>query len=238
MDLAVQVALGDPRGRYVFKNVSLAQTSVNEQVNPDTLVRTEDLEVVRLFDGRDETPHAGDFQFLGLMIVGVLRESRFEVIDERVIVVANLPQEFSLVCQLLEMLVRDSCAVERDIERRVQQREPEVQRNYFGEQRETSLDSLLKTVEMNDRPVREAASVFRELLGVQRPRGYCCGFKSSVMASSSAELSITPPIHDPPLTREMIVIVAHDRRASLPMPFLPMNGRPAGDDFCPPFRFE
>src|SRR6266850_6585256 len=68
------------------------------------------------------------------------------------------------------------------------------------------------------------------------PNGYCCGLRSSVMASSSVELSMTPPFHVPPLTLEMIVTLsAQDRRANFPIPFLPMNGRPSGDEFFQPF---
>jgi hypothetical protein len=88
----------------VLQNVALTQAAADEQVDPDTLVRTENLEVVRLFDGRDEAQGAGNIQFLGLMVVRILREGRFQAFDERVLVLADFPQEFSLVRQFLDVL--------------------------------------------------------------------------------------------------------------------------------------
>ena len=47
------------------------------------------------------------------------------------------------------------------------------------------------------------------------------------MASSSPELSIIPPTNSTPFFFVRIVIVwAHESRANLPIPFLPIYGRP------------
>src|SRR6266566_1750717 len=71
------------------------------------------------------------------------------------------------------------------------------------------------------------------------PRGYCCGVKSPVMASSSLELSMTPPTQFPSFTLEMTAILfAQDSSASFPIPFRPMNGRPPGDVVFPSLLFE
>ena len=102
VDLAVHVTLDDPRCGDVLQDVALSQTAVDEKVDPNAFVRAEDLEVVRLFDGRDEAPDARDFYLLGLVVIRVLGECLVQVLDERVVVFADLPQELRLLRELLE----------------------------------------------------------------------------------------------------------------------------------------
>ena len=45
-----------------------------------------------------------------------------------------------------------------------------------------------------------------------------------------------PPTYSPPLTLDStVILLAHERSASFPMPFLPINGRLPGDALAPAF---
>src|SRR5258708_1488581 len=170
MDLAVEIALGDPLGRYVLQYISFPQAPVYEEVDTHSFVGGHDLQVPRLLNGSDETLDACNFQLTRLGIVGIVRKRRLQSIYVWVCMISDRPQELCLLCQHCQTFVGDLLAIQEDVEIWVQEGKPEIKRDDFRQEWEAAPYALLDALEMNDRAVLMFASVLAEGGGFPFPK--------------------------------------------------------------------
>src|SRR5271170_7724 len=96
------------------------------------------------------------------MVPGVFSKLRFQTIDKRVVAIADFPQEFGAIRQILQMFMSNLFSVEKDIERWIQERKPKIKRDDLCQEGKTVPYPLFHIFEVNYRAVFMSRRIFFE----------------------------------------------------------------------------